>query len=269
MEEKKLPKGIRRKGNGYEARAMINGSKITVRGMDLDQVMADFIEAKERALGGDIRSNLTLDEWFEEWFDTVQAKKVKDTSIRPMKNSYKRNFGFYVGKMKLKDIKPMDLQGAINALQKKGKINTNTRDALGRLSKCLAYAVANGLIDRNPCRLVEVPWENKASKEEIALTKEEQNRVLQAAEDSWYKEMFFFMFLTGVRVGEVGGLRWRDIDFERETITINHSMHISYDDGKKTMKLTTPKTVNSIRVIPFIGEMREILESQKKKQKKA
>lgn len=269
MEEKKLPKGIRRKGNGYEARAMINGSKITVRGMDLDQVMADFIEAKERALGGDIRSNLTLDEWFEEWFDTVQAKKVKDTSIRPMKNSYKRNFGFYVGKMKLKDIKPMDLQGAINALQKKGKINTNTRDALGRLSKCLAYAVANGLIDRNPCLLVEVPWENKASKEEIALTKEEQNRFLQAAEDSWYKEMFFFMFLTGVRVGEVGGLRWRDIDFERETITINHSMHISYDDGKKTMKLTTPKTVNSIRVIPFIGEMREILESQKKKQKKA
>ena len=269
MEEMKLPKGIRKKGNGYEARAMINGTKVTVRGTDLDQVMADFIAAKEQAMGGDIRRNYTVDEWFEEWFDTVQAKKVKDTSIRPMKNSYKRNFGFYIGKIKLKNLRPMDLQGAINALQKKGKINTGTRDALGRLSKCLAYAVANGLIDRNPCLLVEVPWEYKAAREEIALTKDEQNRFLQAAEESWYKEMFFFMFLTGVRVGEVGGLRWRDIDFENERITINHSLFIAYEGGEKTMKLTSPKTVNSVREIPFIGEMREILESQMKKQKKA
>ncbi len=186
-----------------------------------------------------------------------------------MKNSYKRNFGFYVGKMKLRDIKPMDLQGAINALQKKGKINSNTRDALGRLSKCFQYAMASGLVDRNPCLLVEVPWEYKAAKEEIALTKEEQNRFLQAAEESWYKEMFFFMFLTGVRVGEVGGLRWRDIDFDKEAITINHSLYIAYEDGEKTMKLTSPKTVNSVREIPFIGEMREILESQKRKQKRA
>ncbi len=50
MEEMKLPKGIRKKGNGYEARAMIDGTKVTVRGTDLDQVMADFIAAKEQAI---------------------------------------------------------------------------------------------------------------------------------------------------------------------------------------------------------------------------
>ena len=49
---------------------------------------------------------------------------------------------------------------------------------------------------------IEVPWTFKQSKEEIALTQEEQDNFLSEMEDSWYKEMFYFMCLTGVRVGD-------------------------------------------------------------------
>ena len=70
---------------------------------------------------------------------------------------------------------------------------------------------------------IEVPWTFKQSKEEIALTQEEQDNFLSEMEDSWYKEMFYFMCLTGVRVGELGGMKWSDIDFKsssRQTFLI-------------------------------------------------
>lgn len=76
------------------------------------------------------------------------------------------------------------------------------------------------------------------------------------------------MFLTGVRVGEVGALTWDDIDFQNKKIHIRKSLHCSYVEGKKTMKFGMPKTTTSIREIPFYGEMEEVLKSQQKKQKR-
>ena len=124
------------------------------------------------------------------------------------------------------------------------------------------------MIKVNPCLIVEVPWTFKRSKEEIALTQEEQDDFLSEMEDSWYKEMFYFMCLTGVRVGELGGMKWSDIDFKKKVVHVRRSLSCSYYNGEKRMMLVTPKTVNSIREIPFLGEMEEILKSQKKKQNK-
>lgn len=130
----------------------------------------------------------------------------------------------------------------------------------------MEFAVGNQLITVNPCLIVEVPWTYKKAKEEIALTQEEQDALLNEVEDSWYREMFYFMCLTGVRVGELGGLKWCDIDMDKQVIFIRRSLSCSYCNGVKKEILVTPKTVNSTRQIPFIGEMEEILKSQKEKQ---
>lgn len=122
------------------------------------------------------------------------------------------------------------------------------------------------MIAVNPCLIVEVPWTYKKAKEEIALTQEEQDVLLNEVEDSWYREMFYFMCLTGVRVGELGGLKWCDIDMDKQVIFIRRSLSCNYCNGVKREVLVTPKTVNSTRQIPFIGEMEEILKSQRKKQ---
>lgn len=268
MAKRGLPKGIRENKGTYEARAMVNGVKITLYGSDLEQLVAEFEQAKQQAKNNiDYRKTvITLNEWFEEWFSNVKVHKIKETSIGPMKNNYKRTFGFYVGTMKVKDIKPMDLQQAINAMEKDGVSNSAMREALGRLRECMEFAVGNQLISSNPCLIVEVPWTYKKSKEEIALTQEEQNALLNEVKDSWYKEMFYFMCLTGVRVGELGGLKWSDIDFDKKLICINRSLSCNYCNGVKREMLVSPKTVNSIRQIPFLGEMEEILESQREKQ---
>ena len=88
---KRLPRGIRENKGTYEARAMINGIKITLYGSDLKALIKEFTEAKEKAKSSqDYRKNrITLNEWFEEWFSTVKAHRVKETSINPMKNNFK------------------------------------------------------------------------------------------------------------------------------------------------------------------------------------
>ena len=104
----------------------------------------------------------------------------------------------------------MDVQRALNTMEQEGISNSAMREALGRLRECMEFAVGNQMIASNPCLIVEVPWTYKKAKEEIALTQEEQNTLLNEVEDSWYKEMFYFMCLTGVKVGELGGLQWSD-----------------------------------------------------------
>ena len=94
----------------------------------------------------------------------------------------------------------------------------------------------------------------------------EQTRFLQEVEHNWYKEMFYIMFLTGMRIGEVGGLKWEDIDWNKKCINIQRSLSCQYENGVKTMRLTKPKTHNSYRSIPFMAETEEILLSQKEKQ---
>ena len=265
---KKLPRGIRENKGTYEARAMINGIKITLYGSDLKALIEEFTEAKEKAKSSqDYRKNrITLNEWFEEWFSTVKAHRVKETSINPMKNNFKRTFGFYIGSKKIRDIKPMDVQQALNTMEKDGISNSAMREALGRLRECMDFALGSQMISVNPCLIVEVPWTYKKAKEEIALTQEEQNEFLNEVEDSWYKEMFYFIFLTGVRVGELGGLQWPDINFTRKITEINRSLSCSYYNGVKREILVTPKTVNSTRQIPFMGEIEAILKSQREKQ---
>lgn len=267
---RKLPKGIRENKGTYEARAMVNGVKICLYGSDLDHLIEEFHQAKEKVKNSiDYRKTMiTLNEWFEEWFTEVKAHKVKETSIHPMKNNFKRTFGFYIGSKKLKDIKPLDVQRALNTMEQEGISNSAMREALGRLRECMEFAVGNQMITSNPCLIVEVPWTYKKAKEEIALTQEEQNALLNEVEDSWYKEMFYFMCLTGVRVGELGGLQWSDIDFSKKCITIRRSLSCSYCNGKKREMLVSPKTVNSTRQIPFLGEMEEVLKLQKEKQKR-
>ena len=102
MAKVKLPRGIRENKGTYEARAMVNGVKICLYSSDLDQLKEEFEQAKQQARNNlDYkRTQMTLNEWFEEWFTDVKTHKVKETSISPMRNNFKRTFGFYIGTMK-------------------------------------------------------------------------------------------------------------------------------------------------------------------------
>ena len=107
--------------------------------------------------------------------------------------------------------------------------------------------------------------------ERRVLTVDEQELFIKHLErtKSWYEEMYKLMLLTGMRIGEVGGLQWEDIDFTNKFIYIKRSLSYQYEDGEKKVFLTSPKTENSVRKIPFFGETKDILLRQFEKQKES
>lgn len=270
MKKKKLPPNIRQKANGiYEARKTINGQTICLSNADLSQLIADFEQAKKEAeYSINIHaSDITLDEWFEEWFSTYKVPVIKESSVYPMKLKYTGTFGAKIGTMKLREIRNIHIQKALKELKEDGKAASSLKEAVSRLRECLESAKNNQIIAVNPCFDIVVPWESKPVYRRF-LSVEEQNRFLEKArtEYSWYYPMLMVMFLTGMRVGEVGGLRWEDIDFKEKKIYIKRNMYCQYENGNKIMRMSTTKTINSVREIPFLGNVEEMLQQQKKMQ---
>lgn len=258
-----------RKDGRYEAKATVKGIKIDIYDNNIANLKKAFAKAKAEAKNGiSVRfENATLDEWFEFWFDTYKAPTIKGKSIRPMKNKYKSTFGKKIGHRKIRDLKNLDFQLALNELLETDIAVSSIREALGRVTACLASAMNNGLIHTNPCYDIVVPWEPEEPLRRY-FTVEEQNRFLQVARTTWYWEMFYVMFCTGLRIGEVGGLKWDDVDFGNKCFHINQALQCDYVDGVKTMEFTTLKTPNSYRTIPFMGGVEDILKTQKEKQEK-
>ena len=177
-------------------------------------------------------------------------------------------YGVRIGTKALSDIRQLHVQTAIADMLDAGRSSKSVRDATGVLQNCIEAAIANGLMNLNPVVGVVIPKCEKV--ERRVLTAEEQKIFIDYLErtKSWYEEMYKFMLLTGLRVGEVGGLQWEDIDFANRFIYVKRTLSYQYEDGVKTMKLTSPKTENSVRKVPFFGETQSILERQFEKVKR-
>ena len=267
LKGRELGKGLyQRKDGRYEARARINGNDVSIYGFKIRELKKDLQELKEQAQNAIEyrRRNLTLNEWFEEWFETYKLPVVKETSVFPMKRKFYSSFGAILGERPVSSITNIDIQGVINRMSQEGRATSSMRESLGRMRECMESAKNNQIISLNPCFEINVPWENTQVRRRF-LSREEQNTFLGATEHNWYKEMFYIMFLTGMRIGEVGGLMWKDIDFENKCLHINRSLSCQYEYGEKILRLTTPKTHNSYRKIPFFGEAEEMFQSQKDK----
>ena len=212
--------------------------------------------------------SITLSEWFEEWYTKYKAPMLKDGGSPSYKRKFLNYYGTRLGSKPLADIRQLHVQTAIADMLEAGRSSKSVREATGILQNCIEAAMANGLMAINPVVGVVIPKCEKV--ERRVLTVEEQEIFLDylARTKSWYEEMYKFMLLTGMRIGEVGGLQWEDIDFANRFIYVKRSLSYQYENGKKTMKLTSPKTENSVRKIPFFGETREILEQQFEKVKR-
>lgn len=269
LKGKELGKGLgQRKDGRYEARAIINGYKIALYNFNLSELKREFEREKDKAKRRNIVNcpDVNVSEWFNAWFEQYKKPTLKPTGVDAYKRKFINTYGDILGFVKLKELNQFMVQGATTDLINKGYKFKTIRDALSILKLMLEAAIGNCVIDTNPALGIIVPTYAETKEERRVLTKEEQKIFLRKVETSFYKELYHFMLLTGVRVGELGALQWEDIDFKNEFICINHSLNCQYRDGKKTLEITTPKTKNSFRKIPFFGETKEVLLAQKEKQ---
>lgn len=269
LQGKELGKGFsQRKGGLYEARAMVSGKKIDLYDMNLSKLKKTFEIEKSRLLRDEknIRPKIKFGEWYTEWFEKCKSPQLKsDVSKRTYNRRIKNTYGKLLFDKELKYISQINLQQATFELTDKGYVDRTIKEALGIVRECLDAAVANQIILVNPAIGIKIKETNIINERRV-MTIDEQKIFLQEAQNRYYYEAYQFLLLTGMRIGEFSGLQWGDIDFTNKVINIRRSLQTAYYHGKKTEELTTPKTQNSYRKIPFFPETEECLIAWKKKQ---
>jgi integrase len=168
------------------------------------------------------------------------------------------------GKKQVKNLRADMIQKFINkAAAERSKTVASTINFL--LYDSLKQAARNGIISKNPMDNTTPP-KFKESRKGKALSAEVERQFLDAAKDSYYYPLYRMASLTGMRIGEVLGLQWQDVDFEHGEIHITHTL--CYVPGRGQY-LDTPKSEASRRIIPMEkgSELYTLLKEWRSKQR--
>lgn len=267
LQGNELGRGISQRADGrYYARAMVCGKPIAIYGRDLETLRRELAMRVRREEDYNAKDPTVYD-WFNDWFKRYKIPDIKESSIRPMISKVVNTIMPPIAKKRISKLRPDDIRDAVNASLSAGVARGSVREALQRLTECLDMAVANGYIDRNPASVVMVAKgdDEGTPRERRYLTMDEIAKLLQELENDWWYELVYVMIFSGLRIGEVGGLQWEDIDFQHGLIKINHTLYMEYDHGAKHLYLATTKTRNSVRTIPMMGDVKKHLKRQQKK----
>lgn len=267
---KELGKGITQRPNhAYMARFVDSqGKRRTLYDRNLKRLMLKLEKARyesEQGMYG-TGEDVSLESWFESYLKLYKEGRVKITTLYRNRQTFSSCKKDSLGRMKLQEIRAFHIQELINELHDKGYTYGTLKLLKNLLSEMFKMAIGNGLMLRNPCDAVILPLPETCEQE--VLSEKEIEMFLEAAAEYRHLEIFCVDLSTGMRIGEVLGLKWSDIDFERKTITIQRTLHYGRTSDEESCHFffTTPKTKKSERVIPLFPETEEVLKKVKEKQ---
>lgn len=184
------------------------------------------------------------------------------------------------GKKKIADIKYSDVLHFYLHLIKERGIQVNTLETVHTvLRPTFQLAVRDGLIRSNPCDGVMAEVKKRPGKNHgvrHALTIEQQRAFMNYITDHpvyyRWRPLFTVLLGTGCRIGEIIGLRWKDVDYEKGMISINHSVTYyprSDNSYRCEFQVSLPKTDAGIRNVPMMEEVRDAFLEEKAMQKES
>lgn len=191
-------------------------------------------------------NNLTFLQFYELYKNDRKIVVTDATlnSIDSMHEKFKSLDELYV-----KDITPIDIQRCVNLMSAEGLSSSSIYCYLSKLKALFNKAIKKyNMISFNPIRDIEYP-KNKP-KEKKALTTKESNELLKKVKTEKNKELYIATLLAlkcGLRIGEIAGLTWNDIDFNNKILKINKQWRTK--NGEYTF--TKLKTANSYRNVFF------------------
>lgn len=205
------------------------------------------------------KKNLTLSEWFATWMEQYKKNRVKAGTYYNYLKYFDSMIKCQLGNRKIADIRGEHIQEFYNDLEKKGYALSSIKIVSAILNGCMQQAMRNGLIERNPVRLAELPRQKeKATKQ--AMTKDQQALFMEYAKDSYLYNLFAVMLRTGMRNGEIRGLKPSDVDKKKYVIHVQRTL--KYLEGRGYFE-DTPKTRTSKRDIPLTADLEALLDAQR------
>lgn len=252
----------------------INGKRHFVYARTLQELRIKEQDVTKKTLNGINPAGRykTLNDIYEIWKDVKRG--LKNNTFE----GYKYTYGMYVkdslGKMKIDHIKKTDVRRFYNTLIDQKNLSAASLDNIQSvIHQLFDMAVDDGYITHNPSDniLKEIKKAHAFKTEKKrGLTISEQKLFMRFLMDTpqyrhWYP-VFAVMLGSGLRVGEITGLRWRDI--ENGYIDVNHNL-VYYNHREDAYKkgcyfeCGLPKTKAGIRKIPMLAFVKEAFEEQR------
>jgi integrase len=233
-------KQVRRRG--FKSKRLANDELIRLQKEVQDD---DYIEENKK----------TISEYMKYWLENIRKLECEATSYYNNLLYLKNHINPRIGKIKLQDMSPMKCQEFVNDMHNDGYAR-NTIDRVCTLLKlALDKAIEYKLIKENNMRTVTLP--KKIKKQVKVWSLQQVNHFLNAMKDRRYYCVYAIALLTGMRQGEILGLRWKDIDFNKKLISVRQTL-THY--GKEIKDGT--KTISGERTISISEQLIKILNKQ-------
>lgn len=257
---KELGTGISQRKDGlYQARFVNRfGKRQTLYGKTLNEVRRKLRNEQyedEKALNV-ANTEITLDEWFEVWLNTCK-KNCRDSTKGAYTTHYKR-IQNKLGWRKLTSLNLIIMQEAINELNTDNARKNSKKILVDMLSK----AVDTDLITKNLAKQINTVISKEEKKERRVLTISETHEFLGKANNTFYYNLFVLALETGLRIGELCGLMWEDVDFKKQVLQVRHTLCYFSKNGKYVFEMHDTKTNNGRRSVPLTARAMMALKDQ-------
>lgn len=237
--------------NEYLGKNVYTGKekRISKKGFKTKREAQNYIvKAKNEFLNGSIylrSENITFEHVYKLW-DEQHKTQVKESSYHTIKTILEKRILPVFKELKVISIKLPYCQNYINEVSKTYKKGYVTL-IKGTIVQILDYAVKMEIIPTNYMKLTKIPKKIEEKKKNY-YTKKELLQFLKVVKENYSSETYIafrILAFTGIRLGELRALTWKDINFKKKTLTISKNM---MNIGSKS-KVSTTKTKSSERII--------------------
>ena len=216
-------------------------------------------------------SEISVADYLDQWLEQYVNMNLRPNSQSTYKGIVNNHIKPAVGHFKLQSLTPSVLQDFVNAQKKKGFSKQHVDLILSTFKGSLNYAIEPlQLIQSNPMIYVKAPKMEKKPRKRIILEKHEWNQIIDRFTfESKHHIPLMIGFHTGLRIGEVFGLTWNDIDLDKGTITVN-KQQIRFKPNEKVKNrwcFAPPKSKASYRTVKIGQTLIDVLKKHRLRQK--
>lgn len=202
----------------------------------------EITQQKEEGLSF-LSANISLAEYLNQWLTSIKPNLRPKTWLQ-YEGIINNHLSPYLGRVKLIDLKPATLQALYTKKLEEGRGSRTVQLVHAVLHRSLGMAEKQGLIGRNPASKVEKPTIKR--KEMAVLSDGEIRQMLFYAQGKQIGAILQLAVTTGMRQGEILGLKWSDVDWASSTIRVQRQLQRISGMG---FVFPQPKTQSGVRTV--------------------